>query len=507
LVEATDRKGLLIPKWNLGPVRAIGEVGPMKEFDVIIIGSGAGMNVGANALAKGLQVAVVDHGPMGGTCLNNGCIPSKVLLYPAEVIRRMQDAASIGLEAKVSKVDFGLIMKRMRTFVDEGREEIEHGISHTENIMWYKGTGEFVDDHTVKVGNEVFKAPKIIIASGSRALVPKIEGLGETGFLDNISVLNITKLPKSIVFIGGGYIACEYGNFFSALGAQVTVLDRNPRLLKDEEPEISEIFQRRFGKHVKIFTDVEVIKAEKKGWSKAVYARQSGTGKVLKFTTDEIMVAAGRISNADLLKPERTGVETDKNGWIKVNEYLETTKEGIWALGDATGKHMFRHNANHEADVVWSNAFTDKRVPVDHHAVPHAAFGYPEVASVGMTEAEAKAAGFQLLVGRASYKDVTKGYAMNEEDSLVKVVVDRATRKILGCHIVGTDASVLIHPVIYLMNAGDQTYIPLAKSQTIHPALNEAVIHAFANMVPPEHVHHHHEEGAEATEDPTNEHQ
>ena len=475
------------------------KVGPLKEYDVIIIGSGAGMNVGANALEKGLQVAVVDHGPMGGTCLNNGCIPSKVLLYPAEVIRRMHDAASIGIDTKVTKVDFGLIMKRMRAFVDEGRNEMEHGISQTKNIMWYKGTGEFVGDHTMKVGPEVFKAPKIIIASGSRALVPNIEGLLEAGFLDNVSVLDITKLPKSIVFIGGGYIACEYGHFFSALGTQVTILDRNPRLLKNEEPEISDIVQRRFGKFVKIYTGVEVLKAEKKGWSKAVYARQIGTGKVMKFTTDEIMVAAGRISNADLLKPGMTGVETDENGWIKVNDYLETTKAGIWALGDATGKHMFRHNANRESDVVWTNAFTDKKVAADHHAVPHAVFGYPEVASVGMTEAEAKAAGHQILVGRASYMAVTKGYAMNEPDSLVKVVVDRDNRKILGCHIVGTDASVLIHPIIYLMNTEDQTYLPLAKAQTIHPALNEALIQAFAKMVPPEHVHHH-AEGEEAPE-------
>jgi dihydrolipoamide dehydrogenase len=219
----------------------------------------------------------------------------------------------------------------------------------------------------------------------------------------------------------------------------------------------------------------------------------------MKFTTDEIMVAAGRISNADLLKPGMTGVETDENGWIKVNDYLETTKAGIWALGDATGKHMFRHNANRESDVVWTNAFTDKKVAADHHAVPHAVFGYPEVASVGMTEAEAKAAGHQILVGRASYMAVTKGYAMNEPDSLVKVVVDRDNRKILGCHIVGTDASVLIHPIIYLMNTEDQTYLPLAKAQTIHPALNEALIQAFARMVPPEHVHHH-AEGEEAPE-------
>jgi dihydrolipoamide dehydrogenase len=318
-----------------------------------------------------------------------------------------------------------------------------------------------------------------------------VENLTETGYLDNGNVLEITKLPKSLVIIGGGYIACEYGHFFSALGTHVTILGRNPRLLKKEEPEISDIVQRRFGQYVRIYTNIEVLKTEKKGWSKLVIAKDRGTGKVYKFTTDEIMVASGRVSNADILRPDRTGVETTKDGWIKVNEFLETTKEGIWALGDATGKFMFRHNANHESDVVWTNAFTDKKKAVDHHAVPHAVFGYPEVASVGMTEAEAKAAGHQILVGRANYKDVTKGYAMNEDESLVKIIVDMNDRKILGCHIVGTDAAVLVQPVVYMMNTDDQTYIPMARSQILHPALSEVVVQAFAHMVSPDLGHQH----------------
>jgi len=465
----------------------------MQEYDVIIIGSGAGMNVASNALGAGLKVAVLDHGPLGGTCLNNGCIPSKILLYPAEVIRKLQDAAEIGVHGKITKVDFDLIMERMKAFVDDGRHEMEHGVSATKNIMWYQAKGEFTGDHTMKIGNEIIHAPKIIIASGSRPQVPNIEGLKETGYIDNVSLLELHKLPKSLVIIGGGYIACEYGHFFSALGTQVTILGRNPRLLKNEEPEISDIVQKRFGKYVKIFTGMEILRAEKSGWSKAVIAKDLAANKVFKFTTDEIMVAAGRISNADILHPERTGVETDENGWIKVNEYMETTKAGIWALGDATGKYMFRHNANHESDVVWTNGFTDKRVVMDHHAVPHAVFGYPEVGSVGLTEAQAKAAGYQILVGRAPYSSVTKGYAMKEDDSLVKVLVDFKTRKILGCHIVGTDAAILVQQVVYMMNTDDQTYLPIARSQVIHPALSEAVIQAFARMVPPDHVHHHHE--------------
>jgi len=213
--------------------------------------------------------------------------------------------------------------------------------------------------------------------------------------------------------------------------------------------------------------------------------------RTYEFTADEVMLAAGVRSNADLLKPERTGVETDRHGWIKVNEYLETSKSGIWALGDALGKHMFRHTANYEADVVWTNAFTDHQHPIDYHAVPHAVFGYPQVGGVGMTEGEAKAAGHEILVGRARYMDVAKGYAMGEEDGLVKVIVEQGTRRILGCYIVGSHAAILVQQVVYLMNAGAQDYMPMADSQVIHPALSEVVINAFGNLAPAEHGHAH----------------
>lgn len=455
----------------------------MEKYDLIVIGSGAGMNVASNALQAGMRVALLEQDLMGGTCLNNGCIPSKILLYPADVIRVLNDASRIGVEGSVRKVDFSLIMKRMRSFVDEGRREMERSAEMIETLKWYRGTGEFIGDYKMRVGDETITAPKIVIASGSRPLVPPIQGLEETDYIDNISLLNLKKPPKSLIIIGGGYIACEYGHFFSALGTRVTILGRNPRLLKREDPEISEIVRKRFSKHVKIYTNYEVLKIEKRGKEKVVYAMDCKDEKIYKFTAHEIMLAVGRRSNSDILKPEKTGVETDDNGWIKVNEYLETTKQNIWALGDAIGKYMYRHTANYEAKVVWVNAFTEHKQRVDYHAVPHAVFGYPQVAGVGMTEEDAKNAGYDILVGRAKYTDVAKGYAMGGE-GLVKVVVDKKSGRILGCHIVGSEASILVQQVVYLMNAGNQDYIPLINSQVIHPALSEVIIHAFANLTP-----------------------
>ena len=480
----------------------------MQEFDMIVIGSGAGMNVASTALYQGLRVALVEHGPMGGTCLNNGCIPSKILLYPADVVRQLGDAAAVGVEGRITKIDFRRILQRARSFVTESRMEMLQGVEASQNLTWYKETGEFVGEYELRVGDEVITAPKIVIASGSRPLVPEIEGLEQAGYIDNISLLELAEAPASLIIIGGGYVACEYAHFFSAMGSKVTLLGRNPQLLKQEEPEVSTIVRARLGRHAEIHTDHAVLAVKGRGRNKVVTARDREYGTLREFAAREVLLAAGRRSNADLLKPEKTGVETDEHGWIKVDAYLETSKPGIWALGDALGRHMFRHTANAAASVVASNSLSTHRRQMDYHAIPHAVFTYPQVAAVGITEGEAKAMEYEYLVGRASYADVTKGYAMGESAAMAKVLVELESRRILGCHIVGPEASDLVQQVVYLMNAGDQDYYPMADAQVIHPALSEVVIHAFGSLMLPEHLHHlyhdhstHQDEDAEADHD------
>ncbi|HJX39650.1 MAG TPA: dihydrolipoyl dehydrogenase [Anaerolineae bacterium] len=463
----------------------------MEEYDLIVIGSGAGMNVASKAIEAGMRVAVMERSLLGGTCLNTGCIPSKILIYPADVIREFEEAQAIGVQGTVTKVDFALMMARMRSFVQEDREQMERGVQTTKGLRLYRETGEFVAEYQLQVGDETITAPKIVIASGARALVPPIEGLEQTGYLDHVSLLDLEAPPESLIIIGGGYIACEYGHFFSALGTKVTLLEMMPRLLSNEEPEISEVVRQRFSRYAEIHTQYKVVRAERKGGLKAVRAVHGDDGEEVEFSAEELLLAAGVRSNSDLLRPDKTGVETDEHGWIKVDEFLQTTKPNIWALGDATGRHMFRHTANYEAEIVWINAFTDHKHQVDYHAVPHAVYGHPQVGAVGLTEQQAQDAGHEILVGRAHYLDVTKGYAMGEQDGMVKVVVEQGTGKILGCHIVGPHAAILVQQIVYLMNAGEQDYIPLADSQVIHPSLSEVVINAFANLAPPGHVHVH----------------
>jgi dihydrolipoamide dehydrogenase len=373
-------------------------------------------------------------------------------------------------------------MDRMRSFVREEREESEESMEKMKNLAWIKETAEFVGDHTLKAGSRTITAPKIVIATGARPLVPPIPGLKEAGFLDNISLLDLNEAPKSMIIIGGGYIGCEYGHFFSAMGTDVTIIQRPPVLLNDEEPDVGETVTKAMAKYLNVRTGHEADRVAVENGKKVVYAKDMKTGSVARFEAEEILLALGRMSNADLLKPERAGVATDGKGWIKVDGYLETNVPGIWALGDATGKHMFRHAANREAGIVAHNMLHDHKIVFDDHAVPHAIFTHPQVGVVGMTLADTRAKGIKAMVGKAMYSSMAKGVAMANTDGFVKVIVARITGKILGCSIVGPDAAALVQQVIYLMNCGNGDMAPLYKSMVIHPAISEVVMNAFARL-------------------------
>ncbi len=464
----------------------------MDKFDLIVIGSGAGTHVASQARHEGLNVALIDQGPTGGTCLNSGCVPSKMLIYPADVIRTIQDARAVGVHAEINEIDFSAIMRRMHAVVDSTGKSLQEALQSKENLTYFQDRAEFIDDYVLQLGGEGGKtitAPRIVIASGARSLVPSIPGLQEAGFLDNVSLLHLESLPQSLIIIGAGYIGCEFGHFFSAMGTKVTILGRSPQVLKGEDPEAAGLVQKVLSLYMRVITSHEVISVEKKDGKKVVSARNLEDGSVHRFEADEILLAAGRRSNSDLLHPERCGIKTDKNGWIIVNEYLETSKKNTWALGDCIGKHMFRHTANYESEVVSHNLLRavdeDGREAADYHAVPYAIFTHPQLAGVGMKEAEALAAGRKVLIGRARYMDVAKGVAMAEEHGLVKVVMEEETGRILGVTVVGPMAAELVQQAVYLMNTEYQDLMPVIKSQVIHPTINEVLVRAFSELEHP----------------------
>lgn len=461
----------------------------MDKFDLIVIGSGAGTHVASQAVRSGLRVALVDKGPTGGTCLNTGCIPSKLLIYPADVIRTIQEASAVGVTASIDKIDFPKIMSRMHKVVDRSRTSLEAAIAAKQGLTYYQEKAEFIGDYLLKVGKRTITAPKFVIATGARSLVPPIPGLEETGYLDNVSLLKLETPPKSLIIIGAGYIGCEFGHFFSAMGTDVTLLGRSPLVLKGEDPEASEMLQKVLCQRMRVVTGQEVVSVERKDGKKVVSAKDVLSGKFSQFEADEILLAAGRRSNADMLHPEKTDVETDEHGWIKVNDYLETGKKDIWALGDATGKHMFRHTANYESKVVIHNLLEAKekgdREKADYHAVPYAIFTHPQISGVGTKEADALAAGLRVLVGRARYMDTAKGVAMAEENGFVKVILEEETGRILGASVVGSSASELVQQVVYLMNTEYQDLEPVTRSQVIHPTINEVLVKAFSELQSP----------------------
>jgi dihydrolipoamide dehydrogenase len=459
----------------------------LEKFDVLVIGSGSGMIVAASAVGSGMKTALVESGAMGGTCINRGCVPSKMLIHPADVAVMIREAEKTGVHASVDSIDFGKIMARMHGLVNDDVERQARAVEADSNIRWFKDKGEFISDYTLKTGDNVLKADKIFIVSGARPGIPPIKGIEKVHYLTSDTVLDLESPPQSMVIIGGGYIAAEYGHFFSAIGTQVTVIQRGPRMLVDEEPEISELITETMGKRMKVFTNFEALEASENSDLKTVVARSRIDGQLKEFSGGALLVAAGRVPNSDILKPEKTGVELDKRGYVKVNEFLETRKKNIFAFGDAIGKQMFKHVANYEAHLVWHNAIHDHKVKIDYSAAPHAVFTHPQIASVGMKEAEALQSGAKILIGRAFYKDTAQGSAMAETQGFVKVVVEQKTGKILGGHIIGPYASMLIQEIINAMAVGDGTFVPIIRGMHIHPSMSEVVQNAFGNLEEPRH--------------------
>jgi len=456
----------------------------MERFDVLVIGSGSGMIVASAAVEQGFRTALVEHGKMGGTCINVGCVPSKMLIYPADVAATLKDAEKLGIHATIDSVDFNNIMTRMHTLVNHDSGHQARAVEATPNLTWFKETGEFISDYTMQVGSHTITAEMIFIVSGARTAIPPIKGIENIGYLTSDTVLELQTPPKSILIVGGGYIGMEYGHFFSGIGTKTTILQRPYRVLPDEEPEISDLLKKEMQQRMEIYTGYEAIEAKQEGTQKALIARNRQDGSQKEFSAESVMIATGRVSNADILKPEKTGVELGERGYIKVNEYLETSKKNIWAFGDAIGIQMFKHVANYEAGVVWHNAIHDHKVKMDFSAAPHAVFSHPQVASVGLTEEEAKQQKYKILVGKALYSETAMGAAMGFSEGFVKVVVEGETGKILGGHIIGPEASILIQEIVNAMITETGNFAPIARAMHIHPAMSEVVQNAFGNLIP-----------------------
>jgi dihydrolipoamide dehydrogenase len=476
----------------------------MDEYDFLVIGSGSGLDVANVAVNQGESVAVVEKGRLGGTCLNRGCIPSKQLLYHADVLETVESAGEFGIDATVDGVEFADIVRSVNEVVREDSESIRRGLTESDAHALYDGEARFEDDHTVVVsGGEDdgarIRADTVLIAAGTRPAIPPIDGIEDVDYLTSTEALQLETPPDHLVVVGGGYIAAELGQFFGTFGSDVTIVGRRPHLLPEADDEVAREFTDRYADRFDVHTGFEATAVSASGSEVTLEAREYSYdgdpgpvegGKTVSVTGDALLVAAGRRPNTDTLNLDATGVETDAAGFVETDEYLRTDADGVWALGDINGEYLLKHAANHEAQAVARNLYGPDLEPVDYAAMPFAVFGSPEVAGVGHTEADLRGADREYAVNTYRFEDTARGDAMHAE-GFVKALID-LDGEILGCHIVGPEASTLVQEVVVAMKTGSGTVRDIRESVHIHPALPEVVQRAFAGQFSrPGHGHHH----------------
>lgn len=448
----------------------------MKKYDVIVIGSGGGAKITSPAATMGLKVAVIEKDKLGGTCLNRGCIPSKMLIHPADVAVEIKEARKFDIHNDPNfTVDFDKLITRVSQTVDGDSSKIEASYTKHPNIDLFRGTAKFVDNKIVEVNGEHLTAEKIFIAVGTRPHIPAIPGLEGTPYMTSTEALRNTRLPKAMVVIGAGYIATEIGHAYGSLGTEVHFMVRS-KLLRQEDAQVSEEFTRVFSKRHMIHLGTVPTKVHYHEHIFTVTYEQDGWEENIQC--DALLVATGIVSNADTLALERTGIKFDNKYFIQVDDHLRTTVEGIYAMGDCIGRYFYRHSVNFEGEYLFDEVYGSKcGEPIKYPPVPHAIFTYPQVAAVGKTEEELRTAGIDYVVGLNPYRSSAMGMALLSDHGFCKLLIERRTKKILGCHIVGEEASNMIHMVIAFMNK-EGTLDDLLNMIYIHPALPEIVRNA-----------------------------
>ncbi|MXX01300.1 MAG: mycothione reductase [Acidimicrobiia bacterium] len=453
----------------------------MRNFDLMIIGTGSGNSV-IGPEHDGWEIAVVERGPFGGTCLNVGCIPSKMFVYAAEMAELASDSDRLGVHTRFEGADWPAIRDRIFGRIDPiaaGGRSYREGLP---NVTVYTGSGRFTGHKEVAVGDEVITADRIVIAVGGRPTLPPAPGLAECGYQTSDTVMRLDELPDRLLVIGAGYIAAELGGVMGAFGSTVTFLLRGDTFLRREDHDISSRFTAAYSRRFDVRTHTRILGARREN-GEVVISLEGPEGESSELWGDELLVATGRRPNSDQLDVEAGGIEIDSRGFVVTDEQLRTSAEGVWALGDITNPVQLKHVANHEARVVRHN-LTDPDIPatVDHRFIPHAVFGYPQIASVGLTEQECRRRDIPYVSHVQPYAAAAYGWAMEDTDSVAKVIAHAETRRLLGAHIIGPQAPTLIQQLIQGMHF-DLTVDQMARGQYyIHPALPEVIEQALLEL-------------------------
>ncbi|WP_113717184.1 mycothione reductase [Arthrobacter dokdonensis] len=461
-----------------------------ERFDLVIIGTGSGNTIPGPEFAP-LSVAIVEDNLFGGTCLNVGCIPTKMFVHPAELADSPRHARPLGVTTELRKVDWPGIRERIFTRID-GIEAA--GRSYREgpenpNVTVFAGHGRFTGPKTLSVhlhdgGTRVISGARFVLAAGSRAVVPAIEGLDGVPFHTSDTVMRIDGLPARIAILGGGLVAAEFAHIFAGLGSEVTQIVRGPALLRHLDADVSRTFTEEVSGRYTVLLETEVEKAAEGGSGVELHVKgPRGTSTV---TADLLLVATGRRPNSDTLDVAAAGVEVDADGRVVVDEFQRTTVEGIFALGDLSSEYQLKHVANHEARVVRHNLLhPEAMMAADHRFVPAAVFSDPQIASVGLTEEQAREAAVPYAVKVQNYADIAAGWAREDKGHFLKVLADPETGLLLGAHIIGPEAATVIQPLIHAMSFGQAAHDVALGQYWIHPALSELVENALLGLPAP----------------------
>ncbi|WP_336328777.1 dihydrolipoyl dehydrogenase [Halovenus sp. HT40] len=452
----------------------------MTDYDVLVIGGGTGNNVAAAAADAGLDTALVEKGPLGGTCLNRGCNPSKMLIQAATAANHVRDAEEFFLDATLDGVDFEAIVDDMDETLSGLADGMEERYREKENLTMYNDEAVFVDERTVEVGGERVSGEKVVVAAGSRPLVPPIDGLDSVDYLTSADALYLREQPDSLVIMGGGYIAVEMGYFFESLSTDVKIIEMMDSLVPREDEALSETYTEIASERHEVYTGHRATAVESDG-DEVVVHTETEDGEEATVSGDELLVALGRRPNTDTLDVEAAGIDTDDRGFVETDDQLRASAENVWAQGDIAGNMMFKHSGDYETQVTIDNVVHGEGREAEFTATPHAIFTEPQMSGVGKTEQELREEEAEYVVGRQSIPDTPMGRAKKLDYGFVKVLA-APDGEILGCHILGYEASTMIHEVVVAMRSAGGHVEDVTGIIHAHPTLNKAVQYAFEDV-------------------------
>ena len=453
-------------------------------YDAIVIGTGqAGPGLAAALSGAGMRTAIIERKLFGGTCVNVGCIPTKALVASARAAHVARRAAEFGvvIEGGIA-VDMAQVKARKDAIVRRSAVGVEKWLRSLENCTVYQGHGRFAGPHQVRVGNALLEAERIFINVGARAFVPPLSGVDQVDYLTNSSILDLTDLPEHLIIVGGGYIGLEFAQMYRRFGSQVTLIDRGDRLIKREAEDVSvavaEILE---AEDVQLRLNAECMSVGRRG--EAVVAGVDCRDGAPEVVGSHLLVAAGRRPNTDDLGLDTTAIEVDGRGHITVDDTLQTSVPGVWALGECNGRGAFTHTAYHDYEIVAGNLVHDDPRRVTDRIDCYALYIDPPLGRVGMTEQQVRESGRPALMAKRAMARVSRAVEKSETQGFMKVLVDAQTKQILGAAILGVGGDEIVHSILDVMYA-EAPYTVIQRAVHIHPTVAELIPTMLADLKP-----------------------